>query len=97
MASKTRKRRQKERRKHIESASVTEMNVDKNDGVVKKSSRPNKKLKHKHKIRLGHQTSYDIYDEFDEKQAALEQGSRCATCRKFIRTQGFCVWCATKG
>ena len=98
MASKTRKRRQKERRQAIETASsdVVMQSSKENTAGVTKRKNPPKGLKHKHKIRLGHQTEYDIYDEFESKNAQLQEETMCGTCRRPIRTKGYCVWCATK-
>ena len=95
MASKTRRRQQKERRRAIASATpgnIAFANSQNNDSGIAK--RP-KGLKHKKKIRLGHQTAYDIYEEFEIKNEQLQTENICDKCSKPVRTKAFCVWCAT--
>ncbi|KNH06789.1 hypothetical protein XU18_0646 [Perkinsela sp. CCAP 1560/4] len=101
MASKTQKRRQKEKKKAVEIGSKETVTVNAASAAsIKKVNHGNgtrKNLKHKQKIRSGHQTSYDIYEEFAEKNENLKEGIACSTCNNLIRTKGYCVWCATTG
>eukprot|EP00759_Apiculatamorpha_spiralis_P053821 PhF_6_TR6449/c0_g1_i1/m.9665 len=89
MVSKTQKQKQKKKLRDSEGLGPHQPEVAK--PLSEKATRKN--VRHKQKIRMGHQNPYDIYEEMERKQGGTL--NTCPVCGQSSRVQGFCVKCAT--
>jgi len=60
------------------------------------SKNTRKNVRHKQKIRMGHENPYDIYEELVQKDQARLNKYVCPTCGTQGRTMNFCTVCAAK-